>query len=156
VHSDLASEPHLTTGLYGLENCLMDVPGYVRLYTIPWGLQRLPQALAASISARILLNRPVMSVQTAGGHGYRIPSRDGERVLVEELDAVVVALPVCWLGAIQWRGRGLARAMEEHRAYYDHPAHYLRVSILFREPFWRRYVEGSYFQLDAFGGCCVY
>src|SRR5262249_30836281 len=48
VHSDLASEPHLTTGLYGLENCLMDAPGYVRLYSIPGGLQRLPQALAAS------------------------------------------------------------------------------------------------------------
>jgi monoamine oxidase len=60
------------------------------------------------------------------------------------------------LGAIEWRGRGLADAIEGHRAYYDHPAHYLRISILFREPFWRQHVDGSYFQLDAFGGCCVY
>jgi phytoene dehydrogenase-like protein len=71
VHSDLASEPHLTTGLYGLENCLMDVPGYVRLYSIAGGLQRLPQALAASVSARILLGRPVVSVEAAGGRGPR-------------------------------------------------------------------------------------
>jgi SAM-dependent methyltransferase len=156
VHSDLASEPHLTTGLYGLENCLMDVPGYVRLYSIPGGLQRLPQALAASVSARVLLNRPVVGVETAGGRGYHLRSREGEGVRVEEFDAVVVALPVCWLGSIEWRGRGLAGAIEAHRAYYDHPAHYLRVSILFREPFWRRHVDGSYFQLDAFGGCCVY
>ena len=26
VHSDLATEPHLTNGLYGLENCLLDDP----------------------------------------------------------------------------------------------------------------------------------
>src|SRR5690606_1281767 len=32
----------------------------------------------------------------------------------------------------------------------------LRVSILFREPFWRDHLEGSWFMLDAFGGTCVY
>jgi monoamine oxidase/SAM-dependent methyltransferase len=156
VHSDLASEPHLTTGLYGLENCLMDVPGYVRLYSLVGGLQRLPEALAAGVSARILLNRPVVCVETVGRRGYRVICRDGSANAAEEFDAVLVALPVCWLGAIEWRGRGLARAVEAHRAYYDRPAHYLRVSILFREPFWRRHVDGSFFQLDAFGGCCVY
>jgi monoamine oxidase/SAM-dependent methyltransferase len=156
AHSDLASEPHLTTGLYGLENCLMDVPGYVRLYTIAGGLRRLPEALAATASARILLNRPVVRVEAAGRRAYRVSFRDGAAVGAEEFDALVVALPVYWLGAVEWRGRGLGRAVEAHRAYYDRPAHYLRVSALFREPFWRRHLDGSYFQLDAFGGCCVY
>ncbi len=30
------------------------------------------------------------------------------------------------------------------------------MTILFREPFWKETVAGSYFMLDAFGGCCVY
>ena len=42
-----------------------------------------------------------------------------------------------------------------HR-YYDRPAHYLRISVLFKKPFWRRLIAGSWFTLDAFGGCCVY
>jgi hypothetical protein len=39
---------------------------------------------------------------------------------------------------------------------YDDPAHYLRITALFREPFWRSQIRGSYFIHDAFGGCCVY
>src|SRR5262249_35155836 len=46
--------------------------------------------------------------------------------------------------------------MQKHLAHYDYPAHYLRMSILFQEPFWREQVPGSYFMMDAFGGCCVY
>src|SRR5262249_40502269 len=50
----------------------------------------------------------------------------------------------------------LAEAMARHHAYYDHPAHYLRISILFQEPFWRDLIPNCYFHLDALGGCCVY
>ncbi|HZZ81407.1 MAG TPA: methyltransferase domain-containing protein, partial [Gemmataceae bacterium] len=32
----------------------------------------------------------------------------------------------------------------------------LRISILFKEPFWRSQIPGHYFMTDAFGGCCVY
>ena len=46
--------------------------------------------------------------------------------------------------------------MLRHHAYYDRPAHYLRVSVLFDSPFWRDLVTDSYFMSDAFGGCCVY
>ena len=46
--------------------------------------------------------------------------------------------------------------MRRHVACYDRPAHYLRVSTLFCEPFWRDLIPGSWFMLDAFGGCCVY
>jgi hypothetical protein len=50
----------------------------------------------------------------------------------------------------------LRRAMTAHVAHYDSPGHYLRVSMLFRKPFWRCLLKGSWFLLDAFGGCCVY
>jgi monoamine oxidase len=46
--------------------------------------------------------------------------------------------------------------MHRHHAFYDYPAHYLRVSVLFAKPFWRGQIDDSYFMLDAFGGCCVY
>src|SRR5262249_22978486 len=36
------------------------------------------------------------------------------------------------------------------------PAHYLRISILFKEPFWRAQIPGAYFLSDSFGGCCIY
>ncbi len=78
------------------------------------------------------------------------PAADGS------FDAVFVALPHNWLGSIEWGGETLRKAMSQFVGYYDRPGHYLRVSILFREPFWRDRVSGSWFMLDAFGGCCVY
>ena len=57
---------------------------------------------------------------------------------------------------IEWGGSRLATAMANHQHYYDRPAHYLRITILFRRPFWRNVISDSYFQSDAFGGCCVY
>src|SRR4029077_5815204 len=74
----------------------------------------------------------------------------------EEHDLVIVALPVCLLPTIDWTGRKLETAVQAHHAYYQHLAHYLRITILFRRPFWRNLIPDSYFQLDAFGGCCVY
>ncbi len=46
--------------------------------------------------------------------------------------------------------------MRDHHAHYDHPAHYLRVTIAFQNPFWRDVITDSYFMTDALGGCCVY
>ncbi len=42
AHSDLATEPHLTNGLNGLKNFLMDVPGYIRLYSVVGGIEQVP------------------------------------------------------------------------------------------------------------------
>jgi len=67
-----------------------------------------------------------------------------------------VALPNNWIPSITWGGPVLADAMHRHHVFYDYPAHYLRVSILFEKPFWRDQIAESYFMLDAFGGCCVY
>jgi monoamine oxidase len=88
--------------------------------------------------------------------GYSISFRQGRRVVEQQFDAVVVALPHTPLQAIEWAGKQLGRAMAEHVAHYNRPGHYLRISVLFDQPFWRRLVSGSWFMLDAFGGCCVY
>jgi monoamine oxidase len=158
IHSDLATEPHQTNAVYGLQNYLMNEPGYMQLYTIDGGIERLTQELIKRISARVLFRQPVTRVEKVAGPGdrYCVTSlRMGETVS-EEFDFVVAALPNNWLPAIDWRGPALERAMQAHHVHYDYPAHYLRVTLLFQKPFWRDIVQGSYFMTDAFGGCCVY
>jgi monoamine oxidase len=156
VHSDLATEPHQTTALYGLHNFLMNEPSYVGLYTIEGGIDSLTKKLAERVSGRVLLGHRVISVEKMQPGTYRVQSRHRDEILNEEFDIVVVALPNNWIPAIGWRGEALSKAMHAHHAHYDYPAHYLRVSMLFREAFWREQIDESYFMLDAFGGCCVY
>jgi monoamine oxidase len=156
VHSDLATEPHKTSAMYGLQNYLMNEPEYMSLYTVEGGIERIPQELAKRLTARILLNHPVRRVEKNQAGHYVITARHQGNTTEEEVDFVVVALPNNWLPAIDWAGESLSRAMQRHHAHYDHPAHYLRVSILFDRPFWRPRLTDSYFMVDAFGGCCVY
>ena len=73
-----------------------------------------------------------------------------------DFDAVVVALPHDAFGTVRFTGEALAGAMAAHHAFYNHPAHYLRVTVAFEENFWRGKLAGSYCMLDAFGGCCLY
>jgi protoporphyrinogen oxidase len=162
VHSDLATEPHRTSAAYGLQNYLMNYPEYMRLYTIEGGIERLPQELAARVDARILLDEPVLRVErdVRADHShqdtFRVTSRRNGASITENYDFVVVALPNDCLPTIEFRGDALDRAMHGHIARHDHPAHYLRVSVLFREIFWQDFLKESYTMLDAFGGCCLY
>lgn len=157
AHSDLATEPHLTTGLNGLKNFVMDVPGYVRQRSIVGGMEMLPQALREHLThTRLEVNAPIVRVEKNGDERYRVRFRQGRSVAERDFDAVFIALPHNWLNSIEWGGERLRRAMAAHIAYYDRPAHYLRISILFQKPFWQRLIAGSWFMLDAFGGCCVY
>jgi monoamine oxidase len=156
VHSDLATEPHQTNAIYGLQNYLMNDPAYMRLYSIAGGIESLVTELANQIDARILLNQPVARIERVSPTQLRIVSRRRNQFVSSNFDFVVVALPNNWLPAIQWGGEALSRAMQKHHAHYDYPAHYLRVSMLFERPFWRDAIAGSYFMHDAFGGCCLY
>jgi monoamine oxidase len=72
------------------------------------------------------------------------------------LDYVVIALPHNQLRTLSYGDPGLAAAMREHEATYDHPAHYLRITLLFERPYWRRVFRDSFWMLDCFGGCCLY
>lgn len=156
VHSDLATEPHLTSGTYGIQNYLINEPDYMRLYTIVGGIEQLPQRLAATLQATIQLRRPVTRVEKAGPELYRVAYRNGDAVESRTFDFVAAALPNNWLPAIEWAGPALAKAMHAHHAYYDYPAHYLRATLRFETAFWRPIVDASWFVSDAFEGCCVY
>jgi protoporphyrinogen oxidase/SAM-dependent methyltransferase len=156
VHSDLAAEPHAITALYGVDNYLMNDPRYCELYSIQGGMDRLIDALCRRIVATVRLETPVERIEKVGATAYRVVARHGGAVQSEEFDAVVVALPHSWLPNLAWGSRRLEAAINAHIAHYDFPAHYLRISLLYREPFWRELIDESYFMIDAFGGCCVY
>jgi len=157
VHSDLATEPHLTNGLNGIKNFLMDVPGYLSLYAIEGGNQLLPDRLRDQLThTRIETGSPVTRVEKTPENAYRVSYRRDGAIQEEGFDAVFTALPHNSLGQIEWAGESLRKAMASFIAYYDRPAHYLRVTVLFIHPFWREAISGSWFMLDAFGGCCVY
>ncbi|MFM1996833.1 MAG: hypothetical protein RLZZ111_1220 [Planctomycetota bacterium] len=158
IHSDLATEPESTSVSYGLQNYLMNDPAYMRLYGIAGGNEQLIDAIVARLAADMRLGWRVEEVAPAEEHRLRLTTREAATGMVrcEEFDAVVLALPIQHLAGIRAGSERLAGAMRSHLARFDHPAHYLRVTILFDEPFWRGRFDGGYAMLDAFGGCCLY
>jgi monoamine oxidase/SAM-dependent methyltransferase len=156
ARSDVASEPHLTTALDGLKNILMDHPNYMKLYSINGGNQRIVDELKKRLSADVHLNTEVVALAPTEASTFKVTSRNNATLTAEEFDFVVLALPNHHAQRIEWGTRELRGAMEKHLAPFDRPAHYLRVCVLFEEPFWRLKISGAYFMSDAFGGCCIY
>jgi protoporphyrinogen oxidase len=156
THSDLACEPHQTNASYGLQNYLMDEPGYMELYSVDGGNERLIEALAGRLDIDIELGAQVTEVERADDGAYRVSYVAAGAAEAETFDYVVVALPNDTIPSVRWADERLATSMGDHHRYYDHPAHYLRVTMLFDEPFWRGRMSGAYFMIDAFGGCCLY
>lgn len=160
IHSDLATEPKHTSICYGLQNYLMNDPAYMALYGIDGGNELLPRELAARINATMLLEHPVQSIARLPNGKLTITAlnqTDPAQPLVrEEFDFVIVALPLAHLNSVKYTGERLATAIQRHTEYYDYPAHYLRITILFEQPFWRDALSDSYWMLDHFGGCCLY
>ncbi len=156
IHSDLATEPEHTSAAYGLHNYLMNDPAYMELYSIEGGNERLTRELAARLHATILLEHGVMEVARVGNRKLAITSRHNGQLRRDEFDFVVIALPNYYLPALVFGGNRLVEAIRRHHSHYDHPAHYLRITILFDRPFWRSSLSDSFWMLDRFGGCCLY
>ena len=160
IHSDLATEPKKTSICYGLQNYLMNDPAYMQLYGIEGGNELLPRELAARLNADILFEHPVQSIARLPNGKLSVTAVNRQDVSQsmhrEEFDFVVVALPLAHLNSVTYTGERLAAALQRHTEYYDYPAHYLRITILFEQPFWRATLSDSYWMLDHFGGCCLY
>jgi len=156
IHSDLATEPSQTSLSYGLQNYLMNDPAYMHLYGIEGGNERLPQELAARIDAAILLEHRVVNVAKTDQGQLQINSHHRQKPRRDDFDFVVIALPHSHLTSVSYGGNRLDDAVRRHHAQYNYPAHYLRITILFEQPFWRDAFSDSYWMLDQFGGCCLY
>lgn len=162
IHSDLATEPEKTSVSYGLQNYLMNHPSYLQLYSIVGGNEQLPQELNRRTSMdRLMLHRVTRISQ---GRERRLKvlwshadvSAGTESCGEGEFDYVVIALPLNALPQVECSGHKLASAMKLHVDQYNHPAHYLRMTLLFDQPFWHGKLTESYWMLDAFHGCCLY
>ena len=156
ARSYLATETHNTTGLNALKNFVMDIDGYIGLYSIQNGNEQLITCLRSEVDADIQLNHRVLKVGKTEGGRYQLNMMNGKGPETRDFDLVMMCLPHNWLATMGWDGEELRKSMVKHVAYFDRPAHYLRVSILFDEPFWGEKIPGAWFMSEAFGGCCVY
>lgn len=156
ARSDIATESHNTNGLNALKNYLMDVDGYIGLYSIQNGNEQLIDCLQSEVNADIQLNHRVLTVGKAPTGRYQLKMMNGKGPETRDFDLVLMCLPHSWLATMGWEGEQLRRSMVRHVSYFDRPAHYLRVSILFDTPFWGEKISGAWFMSEAFGGCCVY
>ncbi len=156
IHSDLATEPAATSTAYGLQNYLMNDPAYMRLYRIAGGNEQLVTEIAARLGARVRLAAAVTRIagEPAGPLTLHWTERGQPRE--ETFDAVVLALPIEPLGRLECEPPGLAVALGRHLAHHDHPAHYLRITLLLGGPLGGVPGEDDYLMLDAFGGTCLY
>jgi protoporphyrinogen oxidase/SAM-dependent methyltransferase len=154
--SDIATESHNTNGLNALKNFVMDVDGYIGLYSIQNGNEQLIDCLQSEVDADIQLNHRVLKVGKTTSGRYQLNMMNGKGPETRDFDLVVMCLPHSWLATMGWEGEVLRKSMVKHVAYFDRPAHYLRVSLLFDEPFWGEKIPGAWFMSEAFGGCCIY
>jgi protoporphyrinogen oxidase/SAM-dependent methyltransferase len=156
ARSDLATEAHNTNGLNALKNFVMDIEGYIGLYSIQNGNEQLITCLQSEVDADVKLNHRVLKVGKTEAGRYQLDMMNGKGPETRDFDLVLVCLPHSWLATMRWGGEDLRKSMVKHISYFDRPAHYLRISILFDTPFWGDQIPGSWFMSEAFGGCCVY
>ncbi len=157
IHSDLATEPAQTSVRYGLHNYLMNDPAYMTLYGIDGGNERLPQELVRRLQATIHTNRPVRSIRKSDEQTYLVTTCNSNGCVVQdEFDWVVVALPHDAIPSLDFPDRVLSEAVARHHSLYNFPAHYLRITLLFKSRFWHRHLHDSFWMLDHFDGCCLY
>ncbi|MCE2890874.1 MAG: FAD-dependent oxidoreductase [Hyphomonadaceae bacterium] len=155
ARSDIATEEHITNGLNALKNYLMDVEGYIDVYSINGGNESLIRGLSDRCEAAIRLNERVVKV-TPSNTGFEIQSVRGVEHLSANFDIVICSLPHNWLATMAWGEEALSQIMTRHIAHFDRPAHYLRLAVLFERPFWDQTLMGSWLMSEAFGGCCIY
>ncbi len=156
IHSDLATEPHQTTVEYGLHNYLMNDPAYMRLYGIDGGNEQFPQRLASRLNADVRLDHAVDALGPLPDGRVTIRYHNADQLLEETFDHVVLALPHDAIGRVKFTSAALRKEMLDHHQHHDHPAHYLRITILFESRFWKRDLVDSYCMLDRLGMCCLY
>jgi protoporphyrinogen oxidase/SAM-dependent methyltransferase len=156
ARSDIATESHNTNGLNALKNFVMDIDGYIGLYSIQNGNEQIIERLREEIDADIKFNYRVLKVGKSETGRYRLNMMNGKGPETRDFDLVVMCLPHNWLSTVGWDNEQLRASMVKHVAYFDRPAHYLRVALLFDEPFWGEKIPGAWWMSEAFGGCCVY
>tara|TARA_B100001123_G_scaffold343318_1_gene389857 strand:+ start:10622 stop:12076 length:1455 start_codon:yes stop_codon:yes gene_type:complete len=156
-HSDLATEPPHATGLFGMDNLLIDHPDYCSMYTLVGGNESIIKALRNRVHAKICLHAPVTQVAAHGARGIRLTydGKDNESIELD-VDGLLVTLPPRGVRKIRWLDAKLEAAVADHVKHHDHATDYVRVTLFCRRRFWSQQFPEDYFVSDAFGGVTVY
>ena len=156
-HSDLATEPARTSGLFGMDNLLIDHPGYCSMYTLTDGNEGLIRALADRVQSPVLRDAAVSTVRADDERGLGVLcATPGDQGRTFEFDTLIVTVTPPGLRTIHWEGATLSAALAAHVRHHDHGAVYTRVTLLCRRRFWRRHFPEDYFVTDQLGGATVY
>src|SRR6266702_2403964 len=110
ARSDLATEPHHTNGLNALKNFVMDVDGYIGLYSIQNGNEQLIECLQSEVDADIQLNHRVLKVGKTAAGRYQLNMMNGKGPETRDFDLVVMCLPHSWLATMRWGGEKIRGA----------------------------------------------
>src|ERR1044072_8783146 len=90
ARSDIATEAHNTNGLNALKNFVMDIDGYIGLYSIQNGNEQLIERLREEVDADIQLNHRVLSVAKSEQCRYRLSMMNGKGPETHEFDLVLM------------------------------------------------------------------
>jgi hypothetical protein len=154
TNCDLAVDPQLTNGLFGLDNMFLDLPlmegKYCQIYSVVGGIQRIVDVIVPRIDAQLRLEDRALAVEKDGDR-FRVHSARSS----DSFDTLVLALPIDRLSRLSFGGR-LGDQVARHLQLYGVLGHYLRCTLFFEEPFWRRRLGGHFFQTEDFGGSTVY
>lgn len=156
IHSDLAAEPSQTGVSYGLQNYLMNHPSYMRLYSIDGGNEQFVERLAAVTPFNRRTEHCITCVGRTSEGKLTVNYQHRDVRGCADFDFLVIALPIESLRRLQLSNQQLRRAIQSHLHQFDHPAHYLRITMLFQSPFWRHWLRDAFCMLDEFNGCCLY
>ncbi len=156
AHSDVAAPPYHTDGLTFLKNAVMDLDGYMDIFSVVGGNELIVDKLEEELDAKVRMNAHVRAVQPLADGTYRVEVDVDGFPEVHIADFVVVATPLSAMSCITWRSDRLQRVIDDHIAYFDRPGHYLRATLAFKRPFWRDHVPADWWMSDAFDGCCIY
>ena len=91
-----------------LKNFVMDVDGYIGLYSIQNGNEQLIECLRSEVDADIQLNHRVLKVGETNSGRYELNMMNGKGPETRDFDLVLMCLPHSWLATMRWDGKTCA------------------------------------------------
>ena len=156
ARSDIATESHNTNGLNALKNFVMDIDGYIGLYSIQNGNEQLIECLRSEVQADIQLNHRVLKVGKTAAGRYQLNMMNGKGPETRDFDLVLMCLPHSWLATMRWDGEQLRKSMVERGLFRPAGALSARLAPVRRAVLGQKDSRRLVHVEEAFGGCCVY
>jgi len=118
ARSDIATESHNTNGLNALKNFVMDVDGYIGLYSIQNGNEAADRVPAVRGRGDIQLNHRVLKVGKTEAGRYQLNMMNGKGPETRDFDLVLMCLPHSWLTTMGWDGEALPQVDGQARRLF--------------------------------------